>query len=61
MTRAKVSVWYSAKAHWCVGVKGPLLMSPGECRTVVVAWYTTRASANTYAKVLRQALRGHGA
>ena len=59
MRRPKVSVWYSAKATWMVGVEGPTLMQPGEWRTVVVATYETRDSANEYAKTLRKGLRGH--
>jgi hypothetical protein len=56
MRKPKVSVWYSAKARWMVGIESWLMSSPGERRTIVVATYETRASANEYAKGLRRAL-----
>jgi len=57
MRKPRVSVWYLAKATWCVGIEGPLLTQPGEWRTIVITAYATRDSANEYAKGLRRALR----
>jgi len=57
--RVRVCVWYAAKGSWKVGLEGPMWLHPEEWRTVVVATYETRDSANAYAKGLRKALLGH--
>jgi hypothetical protein len=56
MKRPRVSVWYQAKGHWSVGIEGPLVYWM-TWRTIIVANYETRDSANAYAKRLRASLR----
>lgn len=60
MTRASqkpsVSVTCRDRNQWSVTVHG--FTHPGDHSHVVVAWYSTRDSANAYAKQLRKALRG---
>lgn len=51
-----VQVLYGDRRQWRVRVCG--FTDPGDHSHVVVAWYSTRDSANAYAKQLRKALRG---
>ena len=55
-TRPTVSVHWHDRKQWSVTVYG--FTHPGDYAHIVVAWYSTRDSANAYAKQLRKALRG---
>jgi hypothetical protein len=55
-SKPTVTVHWRDHKQWSVTVYG--YNNPGDHAHVVVAWYSTRDSANAYAKNLRKALRG---
>lgn len=58
MSKPRVRVWYHGESCWWVGIEARLVMDRALHRTILVAIYKTRDSANEYAKGLRKALRG---
>lgn len=56
MRKSRVTVVYESRGHWTVYIDAPDIER--RVRSVIVAGYETRASANEYAKGLRKALRG---
>jgi hypothetical protein len=57
-SKPRVHVFYERKGLWTVILAGLTYHQPIERRYIRLAHYSTRDSANAYAKVMRAALRG---